>query len=155
MPLLRITLRIAILISAITFTLFSVPAHADTSQSREQRVAELKAIYVPQYDSQYSRLMAIKAKAFTVSSLKKSFNTVMEDFLDVQKTVYGAWADPLADAEAAASYSDEEIGEFEISITYLERQVAKVATITCIKGKVSKKITDVSPKCPSGYVKKK
>ena len=144
----------------ILFLAISIsPAFADsqtvTSQSREQRVAELKAIYVPQYDSQYSRLMAIKTKAFTVTSLKKSFNTVMDDFLDVQKTVYGAWADPLADADAAASYSDEEIGEFEISITYLERQVAKVATITCIKGKVTKKITDVSPKCPSGYVKKK
>jgi hypothetical protein len=144
----------------ILFLAISIsPAFADsqtvTSQSREQRVAELKAIYVPQYDSQYSRLIAIKAKAFTVTSLKKSFNTVMEDFLDVQKTVYGAWADPLADADAAASYSDEEIGEFEVSITYLERQVAKVATITCIKGKVTKKITDVSPKCPSGYVKKK
>ena len=144
----------------ILFLAISIsPAFADsqtvTSQSREQHVAELKAIYVPQYDSQYSRLMAIKAKAFTVTSLKKSFNTVMEDFLDVQKTVYGAWADPLADADAAASYSDEEIGEFEISITYLERQVAKVATITCIKGKVTKKITEVSPKCPSGYVKKK
>ena len=144
----------------ILFLAISIsPAFADsqtvTSQSREQRVAELKAIYVPQYDSQYSRLIAIKAKAFTVTSLKKSFNTVMEDFLDVQKTVYGAWADPLADADAAASYSDEEIGEFEVSITYLERQVAKVATITCIKGKVTKKITDISPKCPSGYVKKK
>ena len=144
----------------ILFLAISIsPAFADsqtvTSQSREQHVAELKAIYVPQYDSQYSRLMAIKTKAFTVTSLKKSFNTVMDDFLDVQKTVYGAWADPLADADAAASYSDEEIGEFEISITYLERQVAKVATITCIKGKVTKKITDISPKCPSGYVKKK
>lgn len=136
-------------------TLFTNPVLAESSQSREAHVAELKAIYLPQYDAQYARLMAIKAKAFTVSSLKKSFNTVMEDFLDVQKTVYGAWADPLADADAAASYSDEEIGEFEISITYLERQVSKIVTITCVKGKVKKKITDLSPKCPTGYVKKK
>ena len=148
---------LAITSAFISFTF--LPANADTltvtTQSREAHVAELKAIYLPQYDAQYARLMAIKAKAFTVSSLKKSFNTVMEDFLDVQKTVYGAWADPLADADAAASYSDEEIGEFEISITYLERQVAKIVTITCVKGKVTKKITDLSPKCPTGYVKKK
>jgi hypothetical protein len=140
-------------------TLNFLPANADsltvTTQSREAHVAELKTIYLPQYDAQYARLMAIKTKAFTVSSLKKSFNTVMEDFLEVQKTVYGAWADPLADADAAASYSDEEIGEFEISITYLERQVSKIANITCVKGKVTKKITDLSPKCPTGYVKKK
>ena len=142
------------------FLIFSfLPASADsqtvTTQTHELHVAQLKEFYVPQYDSQYARLMAIKAKAFTVSSLKKSFNTVLEDFLDVQKTVYGAWADPLADADAAASYSDEEISEFEISITYLERQVSKITTINCVKGKVTKKITDLSPKCPTGYVKKK
>ena len=32
--------------------------------------------------------------------------------------------------------------------------VIKTATITCIKGKVSKKVTAVNPKCPTGYKKK-
>jgi hypothetical protein len=32
--------------------------------------------------------------------------------------------------------------------------VAKTKTITCIKGKVTKKVTAVNPKCPSGYTKK-
>ena len=32
--------------------------------------------------------------------------------------------------------------------------VAKKTTITCVKGKVSKKVTAVSPKCPTGYKKK-
>ena len=30
----------------------------------------------------------------------------------------------------------------------------KKITITCVKGKLTKKVTDVSPKCPSGYKKK-
>ena len=30
----------------------------------------------------------------------------------------------------------------------------KKTTITCIKGKVTKKVTAVKPKCPSGYKKK-
>ena len=30
----------------------------------------------------------------------------------------------------------------------------KKTTITCIKGKVTKKVTDVTPKCPNGYKKK-
>lgn len=30
----------------------------------------------------------------------------------------------------------------------------KKSTITCTKGKLNKKVTDVKPKCPSGYVKK-
>lgn len=31
---------------------------------------------------------------------------------------------------------------------------AKATTITCVKGKVTKKVTAVSPKCPTGYKKK-
>jgi len=32
--------------------------------------------------------------------------------------------------------------------------VVKATTITCIKGKLTKKITAVNPKCPTGYKKK-
>jgi hypothetical protein len=32
---------------------------------------------------------------------------------------------------------------------------AKKTTITCVKGKISKKVTAVKPKCPSGYKLKK
>jgi hypothetical protein len=31
---------------------------------------------------------------------------------------------------------------------------AKATTITCIKGKITKKVTAVNPKCPAGYKKK-
>ena len=34
------------------------------------------------------------------------------------------------------------------------KTVAKKITITCIKGKVTKKVTAVNPKCPTGYKKK-
>ncbi len=34
------------------------------------------------------------------------------------------------------------------------KPVAKKTTITCIKGKVTKKVTAVNPKCPAGYKKK-
>ena len=40
----------------------------------------------------------------------------------------------------------------EVSIT--TGTTAKKATITCVKGKTTKKVTGVSPKCPSGYKKK-
>jgi hypothetical protein len=30
----------------------------------------------------------------------------------------------------------------------------KASTITCVKGKITKKVTAVSPKCPQGYKKK-
>jgi len=35
-----------------------------------------------------------------------------------------------------------------------QKDSANKATITCIKGKASKKVTAVKPKCPSGYKKK-
>jgi hypothetical protein len=34
------------------------------------------------------------------------------------------------------------------------KPVAKAVTITCVKGKTSKKVTAVKPKCPTGYKKK-
>jgi len=39
-------------------------------------------------------------------------------------------------------------------VTPVEIPAKKILSITCIKGKVSKKISGVSPKCPSGYKKK-
>jgi len=39
-------------------------------------------------------------------------------------------------------------------VTFDVYAAAKATTITCIKGKVSKKVTAVSPKCPAGYKKK-
>jgi hypothetical protein len=32
--------------------------------------------------------------------------------------------------------------------------VVKKTSITCVKGKTSKKVTAVNPKCPTGYKKK-
>ena len=40
-----------------------------------------------------------------------------------------------------------------ISVAF-KAPIAKKSTITCIKGKLSKKVTAVKPKCPSGYKKK-
>jgi hypothetical protein len=34
------------------------------------------------------------------------------------------------------------------------KPAAKKTTITCVKGKTSKKVTAVNPKCPAGYKKK-
>ncbi len=42
-------------------------------------------------------------------------------------------------------------GEFSITTG---TKSSKKSTITCIKGKVTKKVTRVNPKCPSGYKKK-
>jgi hypothetical protein len=54
----------------------------------------------------------------------------------------------------------ENISKFEVATapsptaTLAPSAIAKKSTITCIKGKNSKKITGVTPKCPAGYKKK-
>jgi hypothetical protein len=40
------------------------------------------------------------------------------------------------------------------SPTPVVKQASKKSTITCVKGKLTKKVTGVNPKCPTGYKKK-
>jgi hypothetical protein len=51
------------------------------------------------------------------------------------------------EAKAAAEQVDKQDAEVKVS-------ALKKKTITCIKGKVTKKVTAVNPKCPAGYKKK-
>ena len=52
-----------------------------------------------------------------------------------------------ADAKTAAELKAKQEAEAKASLT-------KKITITCVKGKLSKKVTTVKPKCPAGYKKK-
>jgi branched-chain amino acid transport system substrate-binding protein len=53
-----------------------------------------------------------------------------------------------AEAKAAAELKAKQDAEAKVSAT-------KKTTITCVKGKLTKKVTAVKPKCPSGYKVKK
>ena len=64
-----------------------------------------------------------------------------------------------AEAEAKAKAEAEAKAEEEAKAKAEEEAKAKAAlskktTITCVKGKISKKVTAVKPKCPVGYKKK-
>jgi len=53
---------------------------------------------------------------------------------------------------AGFTFSEKQI---KVKITQESRAIAvKKSTITCVKGKVTKKVTAASPKCPAGYKKK-
>jgi hypothetical protein len=54
---------------------------------------------------------------------------------------------------ATSPYEIRELDDLTIDL--LAPATAKKKTITCIKGKLSKKVTAVSPKCPTGYKLKK
>jgi hypothetical protein len=51
-----------------------------------------------------------------------------------------------SDAKVAAELKAKQEASFKVP--------GKKTTITCVKGKLIKKVTAVSPKCPAGYKKK-
>jgi hypothetical protein len=66
-----------------------------------------------------------------------------------------AEAKAKAEAEAKAkAEADAKAKADEIAATANVKATAKKTTITCVKGKLTKKITQLKPKCPAGYKKK-
>jgi hypothetical protein len=51
-------------------------------------------------------------------------------------------------------YGDKESDVDLVTFDIYAAPVVKKTTITCVKGKTSKKVTAVNPKCPTGYKKK-
>jgi len=60
-----------------------------------------------------------------------------------------------AEAKAAAELKAKQEAEAKAAAeTKAKAVVLKKTTITCVKGKVTKKVTAVKPRCPVGYKKK-
>jgi len=59
-------------------------------------------------------------------------------------------AQQAAEAKAAADLKAKQ----EAEVKAVPAAVAKKSTISCVKGKLIKKVTAVNPKCPAGYKKK-
>jgi len=51
-------------------------------------------------------------------------------------------------------YGDKEADVDLVTFDVYTAPVVKATTITCVKGKTTKKVTAVNPKCPTGYTKK-
>jgi polyribonucleotide nucleotidyltransferase len=58
------------------------------------------------------------------------------------------------EAEAKAKAEEEAKARAEAEAKAKLEAAKKKTTITCVKGKLTKKVTAVRPKCPSGYKKK-
>jgi len=76
----------------------------------------------------------------------KSSNTLIYPFIDLLR------AEPLA-ASIVQAY-DAAVSKEQLAKPKAATTTAKKTIITCIKGKVIKKVTAVEPACPSGYKKK-
>ena len=58
------------------------------------------------------------------------------------------------EAEAKAAAELKAMQEAEAKAAAATAAANKKTTITCVKGKLIKKVTAVKPKCPTGYKKK-
>jgi uncharacterized protein (UPF0254 family) len=149
------TSRVLLILIPSLILFSTTPAIAEeVSPSRAEQVAQIHAKYDPLYDAQYARLMAVKSKITNNASMLSSFKFVMEDFLGVRKFLDTSLSSPTAELETIISYAEEELGEFTNTLYLLETQVAKSKTITCVKGKTTKKVMALKPVCPKGYSKK-
>lgn len=99
---------------------------------------------------------------YQVASVKIPLIDLLEDSATRERAKQEAEAKARADAEAradAAAREAAEIAEREAAAIAEAEAAAKAAakkktTITCVKGKLAKKVTAVKPVCPKGYKKK-
>lgn len=140
---------------AIALSLVVTPsARGDEAVDRATRIAQIEARWNPVFDAQYLALTALAAKSKLDPTVLKSYNFLLADFLEVRRVIDAALKSPTGDIEAAAAYAEEETGEFAMTIPEIAKMVAKIKTITCVKAKLTKKVSGLNPKCPSGYKKK-
>lgn len=147
------TLSLAIA-SALLFTAAPSALAEDVVIDRATRVEQIKSRWNPVFDQQYVQLTALAAKAKLDPAVLKSYKYLLEDFTEVRRVIDAALNSATGDIEAANAYAEEETGEFMSMIPELAKMVAKIKTISCVKGKTVKKVSGTTPKCPSGYKKK-
>ena len=142
------------LVSALL--VFSVaPANADPVADRAATVEILKAKYLTVLDDQHKTLLAIKEQMKVDPSLLKQVNAVLADFDSNYAAIVNGLANVNQDLQPIKDLCEEEVEEFANSVYQLQQMVKSLKTITCVKGKTTKKIVALKPVCPKGYTKKK
>lgn len=150
------SLAIAIMVigSASAIAEDSSPSPTPTL-SRAEQVLKFHNKYDSMFEAQYKRLMVIQSKITYNTSMKSAFKDILKDFQGVRAFINNGLSSDTEGIEVFVSYADEELGEFENTMYLLEKEISKSKTITCVKGKTTKKIMALKPKCPTGYVIKK
>lgn len=144
-------LLIALLAALLVFTTY--PANAEGM--RVDEVAAFKDKYDPQFDAVLVKFTAAKKRlAFDASSAALIKNSIA-NLTETRRVIEQNLADPNAPMANVIRLADEQLGMFSLTNFKLDNLVAKVRTISCIKGKTVKKVTAIgTPKCPAGFKKK-
>ena len=102
------------------------------------------------FDIQYARFLALKPKLANDASSTSILKAAVVDFLDVRGMIERSLVDPSTEVASTKAYAAEEFGEFEVTLGKLEYAANTNKTITCVKGKTTKKIAALKPVCPQG-----
>ena len=95
------------------------------------------------------------AENIVAEDKRKEFAQAEEALLAAEmKAKQEAEAKAKAEEEAKAKAEEEAKAKAEVEAKVKLEASKKKTTITCIKGKLAKKVTAVNPKCPVGYKKK-
>ena len=100
----------------------------------------------------------VKTYKFTVGNVNGSYNMIVDlpayVATDAAKTVSYKIADGAISNAEVLNGIVALISSITKQIEQLQLMVAPKKTITCVKGKLTKKVTAVAPVCPTGYKKK-
>jgi hypothetical protein len=84
------------------------------------------------------------------TKLEQEFQSKARAAAEAQAAADALKAKQEADAKAASDLKAKQEAEAKAALA----AATKKSTITCVKGKLTKKVTAVNPKCPAGYKKK-
>lgn len=146
------------LILAVAFTLATstTPVIAeDVVPSRADFVTSIQNQYGPLFDAEWEKLLHIAIAVKGDAATYKQYKAAVLDFKEVRRVIDEGLASSSSDLIAIKAYAEEETGEFAVTIDQLEKTAATIKSITCRKGKITKKVTGIKPVCPKGYTKKK
>lgn len=140
-------------IASIALVVSSAPAMADGVRADE--VVAFHAKYDAQFDQVLVKFTASKAKlSFDPSSLSLVNNSIA-NLAETRRVIDQNLADVNAPMANVVRLADEQLGMFSLTQFKLDNLIAKIKTISCVKGKSIKKVSSLSaPKCPAGFKKK-
>ena len=145
--------KLLILLFAVTLAFSSTPAMAEGV--RVDEVAAFHAKYDAQFDQVLVKFTAAKAKLSFDKSSVALVNNSIANLAETRRVIDLNLADANAPMANVIRLADEQLGMFSLTNFKLDNLIAKVKTITCVKGKTTKKVSAIgTPKCPAGYKKK-
>ena len=140
------------------------PAHAAADLATvTAQLSDIQTKYAPIFQSDLEKLTALQNKYASIPEFVAAITPIMIDFRDTTARIKANWTNPnsfvdgsntYGTVEDLALYAEEEAGEFTTSIFNLQTLANSYKTITCVKGKTTKKVTGTKPACPKGYTKK-